>query len=223
MKLSENTIEILKNFATINQSIQIRAGSELTTITPTKTVLAIAKVVESFPSEFCLYDLNRLLAKVSLYKDCELGFDSDKLTFKSVDGKRSDYIKYSSPKVITSIIPDGKKITMDKPEHEFTLSSEDLLWQRKSAGISASPHMIFRGDGKKIYIQSHDVKDDSSDMSSTEIAPTKSKFTYVLKVENWKMLDGNYRVKLAKGMAKFEHTEKPIEYYVTVETALSTF
>jgi len=222
MKLSENTVEILKNFATINQSIQIRAGSELTTITPTKTVLASAKVVESFPSEFCLYDLNRLLAKISLYKDCELGFDSDKLTFKSADGKRSDYIKYSSPKVITAIIPD-KKLSMDKPEHEFTLSSEDLLWQRKSAGISASPHMIFRGDGKKIYIQSHDEKDDSSDMSSTEIAPTKSKFVYVLKVENWKMLDGNYGVKLTKGLAKFEHTEKPIEYYVAVESALSTF
>lgn len=221
MKLSESTVEILKNFSTINQSLLFRTGSELTTITPTKTVLAIAKVVESFPSEFAIYDLNRLLAKVSLYKDCELDFESDKITFKSANGKRSDYIKYSSPKVI--VAPPDKKLSMDKPEHEFDLSSEDLLWQRKSAGISASPHMIFRGDGKKIYIQSHDVKDDASDMSSTEIATTKSKFVYVLKVENWKMLEGSYRVKLAKGLAKFEHTEKPIEYYVSVETALSTF
>jgi gp45 sliding clamp, C terminal len=222
MKLCENTVEILKNFATINQSLLFRAGSVLTTITPTKTVLASAKVVETFPLDFCLYDVNKMLAKLSLYKDSELEFESDRLTFKSPNGKRSDYIKYCSPKVIVTP-PTDKKLALDNPEYEFTLEQEDLLWQRKSAGISGSPHMIFRGDGKKIYIQSSDLKDDSSDMSSTEIADTTGVFQYVIKIENWKMLDGSYNVKLSKGLSKFEHKEKSVEYFAAVESALSNY
>jgi len=222
MKLSELTIEILKNFATLNQSLQFRAGSDLTTITPNKTLFAKASVVESFPSDFALYDLNKLLAKLSLYRESELTFESDRILFKSTDGRRNDYIKFSSPKVITAPDP-TRKLALDDPEHEFELTAEDLLWQRKSAGISGSPYMIFHGDGKHVYIRSHDVKDDSSDLSSTEIAKTKGKFTYVIKIEHWKFLDGSYRVKLKKGMAKFENTEKPVEYFVAIEDGLSTY
>jgi hypothetical protein len=222
MKLSELTIEILKNFATLNQSLMFRKGSELATITTGKTILANARVVESFPSDFALYDLNKLLAKLSLYKDAEIELETDRLTLKSPDSRRKDHIKFSSPKIITGFPPD-KKLSMDSPEHEFELSAEDLQWQRKSAGISGSPFLIFRGDGKKIHMQSNDPKDDSSDMSSTEIGKTNKSFVYVIKVENWKMLDGNYRVKLCKGLTKFEHTEKPVEYYVAAEKDLSTF
>jgi hypothetical protein len=222
MKLSELTIEILKNFATLNQGMQFRAGNELTTITIGKSILAKARVVESFPFDFAIFDLNKLLAKLSLYKDCELEFEPDRVLFKSSDGRRNDYIKFSSPKVIAA--PDlTKKIALDDPEHEFDLSAEDLLWQRKSAGISNSPYMIFHGDGKKVYIRCTDVKDDSSDLSSTEIGKTKSKFDYVIKTEYWKLLDGGYRVKLKKGLAKFEHSEKPIEYYIAIEDNLSTY
>lgn len=221
MKLSELTVEILKNFATLNQSLQFRKGSELATITTGKTILATARVVESFPFDFAIYDLNKLLAKLSLYRDAEIEFEQDRVVFKSGDKRRTDYIIYSSPKVITA--PPDKKLSLDDPEHEFELTAEDLNWQRKSAGISASPFMIFNGDGKEITIRSTDVKDGSSDLSSTVIGKTKSKFTYVIKIENWKFLDGSYRVKLRKGLSKFEHTEKPVEYYVAIEDNLSTY
>ena len=223
MKLSEQTIEILKNFATLNQSLMFRKGSELTTITPTSTVYAQTRVVESFPSDCAIYDLNKLLAKLSLYRDSELEFGSDRITFKSPDGRRNDYIKYSSPKVMILPPTDKKLDNIDDPEHEFELTQEDMLWQRKSAGISGSPFMIFRGDGKKIYIQSTDPKDDSTDLSSTEIGKTNATFIYVIKIENWKMLDGSYRVKLKKGLVKLEHKDKPVVYYLAVEKTLSSF
>jgi len=223
MKLSEQTIEILKNYATLNQSLMFRKGSVLTTITPTSTVYASSRVVESFPFDFGIYDLNRLLSKLSLYRDCELAFDKDRLIIKSADGRRTDYIKYSSPKIMI-LPPSDKTVTLDDPDHEFELSQEDLLWQRKSAGISNSPYIVFRGDGKHIYIQSNDPDDDSSDMSSTKIGKTDKTFSFVIKLENWKMLDGSYRVKLRggkRGLSKFEHKDKPIEYFIAVESALS--
>jgi len=221
MKLSETTIEILKNFSTINQSLLFKKGSVLRTITQTKTVLGIAEIEESIPSDFAIYDLNKFLAKLSLYKDCNLEFKEDRVIFTSEDGRRSDYIKYCSPQVITSV---EKTLVMNDPDYEFILSQEDLLWQRKSAGISGSLHLVFRGDGKKIYLQSTDIKDDSSDLSSTEIAKTKGKFVCVIKVENWKMMDGSYKVNISKkGLVKFTHSDIDLEYFVAIESALSTF
>lgn len=223
MKLSEQTIEILKNYATLNPALQFKAGSVLTTITPTKTVFATARVVESFPSSSpCINDLNRFLAKLSLFKDCEIEFKEDRIVFTSADGRRSDYMKFHSPKALT-LPPADRTLSLENPDQEFELSAEDLQWQRKSAGISGSEHMVFRGDGKKIYLQSTSLKDDSSDLSSTEVGKTKDKFHYVIKLENWKMLDGSYRVKLTKGLAKFEHKDKSLEYYVAIESTLSEF
>lgn len=222
MKLSEQTIEFLKNYATLNQSLLFRKGSVLATITPSSTVYSTARVVESFPFEFAISDLNKLLSKLSLYGNPELQFEQDRIVFTSADGRHSDYIKFSSPKVIKAPDP-NKNITMTDPDHEFDLSQEDLLWQRKSAGISSSPYMIFHADGKNIHLRSTNPEDDSSDMSSTVIGKTKSKFTYTMKIEYWRMLEGSYRVKLKDKLCKFEHTEKPIEYYLAIEKNLSSF
>lgn len=222
MKLSESTIEILKNYSTINQGLVVKPGSVLKTITPSRTVLAIARVVENFPVSFALYDLNKFLAKISLYRDCELEFETDRIVIKSADGRRTDYIKYSSPEVVKG--PPDKELELANPDYEFTLSLEDLIWQRKSAGVSGSENFVFRGDGKNIYIQSNTVKDDSSDLSSTKIGETDGVFSCVLQVSNFKLLDGAYNVKISKqGLTKFEHASKDIEYYVAVESGLSEF
>lgn len=222
MKLSESTIEILKNYSTINQGLVVKPGSVLKTITPSRTVLAIARVVENFPVSFALYDLNKFLAKLSLYRDAELEFENDRIVIKSADGKRTDFIKYSSPESVKG--PPDKELALDKPDYEFTLTQEDLIWQRKSAGISGSENFVFRGDGKHIYLQSNTVKDDSSDLSSTKIGDTKGVFSCVLQVSNFKLLDGSYNVKISKaGLTKFEHTTKDVQYYVAVESGLSEF
>lgn len=224
MKLSEETIDILKNFSTINQSLLFKKGNTLSTISALKTVLATAVVSEQFPEEFAIHDLNKFLAKISLYKDCDLEFTSDKVRFVSADGKRSDYIKYCSPKVI--VTPPDKKLSVGTPDCSFTLSNDDLEWQRKSAGISGSPNFIFKSDGEKVYIVSTDVKDDSSDLSKTEIGEGdgETKFEVVMKVENFKVIDGTYDVEISKrGLAKFTHKDLNIEYFIAIESAQSKF
>jgi hypothetical protein len=74
-----------------------------------------------------------------------------------------------------------------------------------------------------VYIESTDVKDDSSDNSSTVLGETDGNFKYVFKVENLKMVDGKYHVSLAKGIARFENADKNIVYFVSPESTLSTF
>jgi hypothetical protein len=222
MKLSEDTVQVLKNFSGINQSLQFKVGNTLRTISPLRTIFVEATVNESFPQEFAVYDLNKLLAKVSLYKDAELSFDSDKVNISA--NKKSDYIKYCSPKVI--VVPPEKPIALGTADCSFSLSQEDLDWMRKSAGISGSPNFVFESDGSTIYFIATDVKDDSADQSKIEIGTVENgkEFKVVMKVENFKLLDGSYDVEIAKkGLAKFKHKTVDITYYIAIEAASSTF
>lgn len=223
MKLSEDTVHILKNFSTINQSLQFKTGNTLKTISPLKTIFVEATIGESLPKEFALYDLNKLLAKVSLYKDAELSFDDDKINISTENKKKSDYIKYCSPKVI--VTPPDKSITFGAPDCSFTISQEDLEWMKRSAGISGSPNFIFESDGSSIFFIATDVKDDSADQSKIEIGTSDgSKFRVVMKVENFKLLDGSYDVSIAKkGLAQFKHKSIAITYYIAIEAANSSF
>lgn len=221
MKLSDDTVAVLKNFSGINQSLQFKTGNTLRTISPLKTIFVEATVNETFPQEFALYDLNKLLATISLYKDADLSFDSDKISIST--NKKSGYIKYCSPKVI--VVPPDKPIALGEPDCSFSLSQEDLDWMRKSAGISGSPNFVFESDGTSVQFIATDVKDDSADQSKIEIGTGDGKtFRVVMKVENFKLMDGSYDVSIAKkGLARFKHKTVPITYYIAIEAANSTF
>jgi len=227
MKLSENTVHILKNFSTINQSLQFKSGNTIKTISPTKTVYVEATIGENIPKEFAIYDLNKLLAKVSLYKDAHLEVGDEHLTIATENKKKFDYIKYCSPQVI--ITPPEKSITFSEPGCAFSLSQEDLDWMRKSAGISGSPNFVFESDGTTINFIATDVKDNSADQSKIEIGTVADGKTFrvVMKVENFKLLDGSYDVAIAKkgqsGLAQFTHKTIPIKYYIAIEAANSKF
>ena len=223
MKLSDDTVNVLKNFSGINQSLQFKAGNTLKTISPLRTIFVEATVSETFPKEFALYDLNKLLAKVSLYKGAELSFDDDKINIATENKKKSDYIKYCSPKVI--VVPPEKNISLGDADCSFSLSQEDLDWMKKSAGISGSPNFVFESDGETVHFIATDVKDDSSDQSKIEIgAGNGTKFKVVMKVENFKLMDGSYDVSIAKkGLACFKHKTVAITYYIAIEAANSTF
>jgi len=222
MKLSEGTVAILKNFSTVNQSLQFKAGNTLKTISPLKTIFVEATIEENFPKEFALYDLNKILAKISLYKDADLGFDDDKINISTENKKKSDYIKYCSPKII--VTPPEKSITFGDPDCSFSLSQEDLAWMQRSAGISGSPNFVFESDGAVINFIATDIKDDSADQSKIEIGASDTKFKVVMKVDNFKMLDGSYDVSVSRrGMAMFKNKNLPVTYYIAIEAASSTF
>jgi hypothetical protein len=224
MKLSEDTVQVLKNFSGINQSLLFKEGNVLKTISPLRTIYVEATVGETFTKEFAVFDLNKLLAKVSLYKDAHLSFNDDRVTISTENKKKSDYIKYCSPKVIVS--PPEKNITLGDVDCSFSLSEEDLDWMRKSAGISGSPNFIFESDGNNVSFIATDVKDDAADRSAIEIGNVENgnKFKVVMKAENFKLLDGSYDVNISKkGLAQFKHKKIPITYYIAVEVASSTF
>jgi hypothetical protein len=64
IKISKRTLDILKNFSTINSGILVNEGNVLTTLSSTKNILAEAHVDETFPRQFAIWDLNKFLGTV---------------------------------------------------------------------------------------------------------------------------------------------------------------
>ena len=101
MTLCDNTLMVLKNFAGINNSILVKKGSKLRTMSVAKNILAEADITEDFPREFGIYDLNQFLNGLSLHQDPNLDFSED--TYLTIrEGKRRVKYFYADPQVIVS-------------------------------------------------------------------------------------------------------------------------
>jgi hypothetical protein len=216
MKLTNETLAVLKNFANINPGIEFKKGKSLTTISSTKTVLAKASVKDEFTDDFCIYDLNQFLSVHSLNKDVELEFDSLNVIFKNKHSK----IKYRKTAKNMIVTPPEKELTLPSVDVEFTLTEDDLSSILKSASVLQSPSIAIESDGEKISITSFDPKDNSSHTNSTEISDGNGKkFKAVFLTENFKMLPGSYSVQLcSKGLSSFKNTKEDIQYWIAIES-----
>lgn len=215
MKLSNETLTVLKNFANINPGIEFKAGNKLTTISATKTVLAKAGIKDEFPQDFCIYDLNQFLSVQSLYKDGEIEFDNEHVIFKT-GRKKLNYRKTAKSMIVT---PPDKELNLPSIDAEFVLKEDELLSVLKTASILQSPHIAIHSDGVKISITTCDAKDNSAHVDSTEIADGNGKkFRALFLTENFKMISGSYSVQISsKGLSYFKNTKDDMQYWIAIE------
>lgn len=221
MKLSSETLAVLKNFVSINASMEFKTGNKLATISPTKTVLAKATIKDEIPQDFCIHDLNQFLSVHSLNKDCELDFDSKHVIFKS--GKSKTNYRTASRNVIVTV-PD-KELSLPSVDVSFSLSSSVLADILKSSSILQSPNVAIESDGDKIFITAFDANDDAAHINSTEIVDGNgTKFKAVFLTENLKMMPDSYEVEISsKGLASFKNTKGDIQYWIAIEAKHSKF
>lgn len=214
MKITNETLNVLKNFSTINPSIVINEGNVLKTISPVKSILSKAKVNQSFTNKMAIYDLSSFLSALSMFDQPELKFnDNDYVTISSLDGKRSTNWLFSDPKNI--IAPPEKDIVLTDFDVEFTLEEKALSNALKAIGVLNLPEVSFVGDGNNISIKAIDSKKSTSTYSE-EIGKTDKVFTAYFKAENMKMIPNNYKCSISsKGFAHF--LGKDLEYWIAVE------
>ena len=217
MKLNQTTQDILKNFSEINTNILIKPGSELNTISTMKNILAKATINESFDKEFGIYDLNEFLSVVSSLDKPELTLQEKHMTI-SAEGSRSK-VKYfySDPSVIVS---PTKDVNMPESDVTFTLSESNLAQLRKMAAILSSPDLALVGekDGD-VVLKVCDKKNDTSNKFDIVVGENATaNYTFYFKVENLKMISGDYDVAVSsKSIAHFTNTKLPIEYWIALE------
>ena len=216
MKLSEQTVSLLKNFASINQNLLFKSGNKLQTISAQKNILVNAEIPESFPSDFAIYDLNKMLGVMSLFQDPDL--EVGEKTMKI--GGKVDYM-FADPAMIVS--PPDKDLAFPDPEVSFTLSKGDFSQVTKAAAVLGLPHICVQGKNGKMSIVATDIHNSSSDEFTTELGETSLTFNMVFKIENLKLFSGDYNVEItSKGISKFSHTSTNLQYFIATESD-STF
>jgi len=215
MKLSNETLTVLKNFSSINQGIQFKKGTKLTTVSSSKTVLAQAVLKDDFPKEFCIYDLNEFLSVQGLYKDSEIHFTESDVVFKA--GKRSGNYRMTAKEMI--VTPPEKEITLPSVDCQFTLTAEDYDALMKATSILSSPHIAVKSDGDTVSLVSFDASNNAAHTNTIEVGEGNGKkYTIVFKTENIKLISGSYDVQISfKGIGHFKNTKDDIQYWIAFE------
>lgn len=213
MKFSDRTLTILKSFSTINKSIVMKPGTTLRTITPEKTLIAIANLEDAFPSEAIIYDLSRFLSILSLYDDPDVEFHDKYFTIS--EGKRKTKYVYADISMVISA-PE-KEITIPSEDVNVRVEWSDLQSVLKAAGVLQFGEVAFVGEDGKCFLRAIDSKNPSADTFGVEIGETNDKFTIIIKTDNLKLLPQDYDVTLcAKGISHFKGSD--VSYYVGVDT-----
>ena len=163
MKLSDNTLNILKNFAGINNSILVKQGTQLRTMSVAKNILAEAQIGEEFPRDFAIYDLNQFLNGLGLHQDPDMDFSPD--SYLSIrEGKRRVKYFYADPNVIIS--PPEKQITLPSEDVHFQLESTALEKLLKAAAVYQLPDLSAVGEAGVVKLVVRDKKNDTSNAVS---------------------------------------------------------
>jgi len=213
MKLSKETVGLFKNFAGINSNLLLKQGNKLATISTQKNVMSDTVVAESFPADFGIYDLNEFLGAMSLFDDPELDFSDKYVTIK--EGGAS--IKYFAAEIGNLVVPQ-KAIVFPEAEIEFTLTATMLNMIQKTSSVLRATDLQIVGDGSKMVIQVGDKKNATGNTYNAQVGSTDKEFKVNLKVENLKMLPGDYLVSISsKKISRFKATSSDLVYYVAVE------
>lgn len=216
MKLSNETITLLKNYSTINPSVLFKQGNVLATISPQRSIFAKASITEEVPRQFAVAELNKFLGVLSMFKDPELNFSDNHVEICSGSKK----VRYTYADVSAIITPPEKELKFPEAEVEFDLKADDLNAAVKALSVLSLPELAITGDGENVMIQAISSKNSTADNYSQVVATADKKFRAILKTENLKLLNKDYKVSVAKNIVKFEADD--ITYFVAVE-ANSTF
>ncbi len=215
MKLSEKTLTVLKNFAGINNSILVKQGTQLRTMSVAKNILAEAEIDEEFPRQFGVYDLNQFLNGLSLHQDPDMDFSEESyLTIR--EGRRKVKYFFADPQVIIS--PPDKQITLPSEDVHFQLESTSLDKLLKAAAVYQLPDLCVVGEAGVVKLVVRDKKNDTSNEYAVVVGETDKEFTFNFKVENIKIIPGSYDVVVSsKLLSEFTNSNYNLKYYIALE------
>jgi hypothetical protein len=221
MKIDDKTVSILKNFSSINPSILIEEGNVITTVTPTKTVLAKATVPTTFDKRFAIYNLSQFLGLFSLIQDPEFEFNDTHAKVYDSKTKNTSY-KFVYADESNIKVPPKKLLSLPSVNASIDLSETSFREVIRASSMFGLPEIVFVGDGTDVFLQTMDSKNSSSNVFSIKISETDKVYRAIFKTENLvKIISGDYKIDISsKGISYFKGDG--IEYWVAVEQT-STF
>jgi len=227
MKITDKTLAILKNFSDINQSLVLKEGNEIKTISPSKTVIAVAIIEEEIPSKAVIYDLKRMLPVLAIFEKPEIEFHDKYFVFS--EGRRKTKYQFADESMV--IAPPDKDIVIPDPDVVVDIEWKDFQSVIKAAGVLQLPDVAFVGENGKCYLRAIDStllvsakegREVSSDTFGVELGDTNDTFILVIRTENIKLMPNDYKVTLSSaGISKFE--AENIKYFIAIESKHSKY
>ena len=219
MKLSKETLKILKNFASLNSNLLVRCGNKINTITPAKNVVAEVVVKEDFPVEFGIWDMNKFLGTISLFEDPDFTFNEKSVTISGRGSGEVSYF-YSEPSLLTTL---KKEINMPEVAIDFDFTEKNFSEILKSASVLQLPDLCIRSNNEEgtVELVVMDKKSPTTNNYKVTVGDnsnTNDSFEFYYKIENLKLLSGDYTVSVCKNVvSRFIHKNCDLVYYVALE------
>jgi len=219
ISLSQRTLDVLKNFSTINSNILVKPGNKLVTISPVKNVMAEATVEEDFETEFGIWDLGKFLGTISLFDKPEFEFNDNFVLIRDEKKKSEVTYHYSEPRLLTTV---NKEINMPESVVDCTITQEILNDILKASSVLQVNDIAIRSNGDGVEIVALDKADATTNNYSIDLGdlPTSDiDFTFYFKSENLKMLPGDYDVKITdKVISQFKKVNDELTYWIALES-----
>ena len=217
--LSKKTLDVLKNFSTINSSIVFRKGSTVRTISNAENILAKFTGEEVFPVDFAIYDLSQFLSGISLFSDPQLEFANE--SFVSIRGGRQSARYYFSDPEITLKSAPEKNVKFPGTDLQFNLTGEDLIQLQKASAVYSLPDLTFQAEEgvNEIKLVLRDKENDTSNTYEQSISgDCTGNYSLDVKIENIRLLPGDYTVKVSKHLiSEWTNTNLDLTYYIALE------
>ena len=217
--LSKKTLDVLKNFSTINSSIVFRKGSTVRTISNAENILAKFTGEEVFPADFAIYDLSQFLSGISLFNDPQLEFTSN--DFVSIRGGRTSAKYYFSDPEITLKSAPEKNVKFPGADLQFNLSGDDLIALQKASAVYGLPDLTFQSEEglDTIKLILRDKENDTSNTYDLTVAGScTGSFSLDIKIDNIRVLPGDYSIKVSKALiSEWTNSNVDLTYYIALE------
>jgi len=217
MKLSNETLAVLKNFALIQPNLMFKAGNEIKTIAEAKNIVAKATITETIPQDFGIYDVNDFLSSMSLFSDPTFAFTDDGKSAQISEGKSSLTYFFSDESSLT--FPQ-KDVSMPAIDVSFTLTADTLKALQRATSLLSVSTVSVEDAGSGIVLRVKDAKNSTSNSYGTEVDGNNNghKFKFHFDISNFKLVQGDYEVSISgKLISHFQHKTLPIEYWIALE------
>lgn len=218
MELSENTLQILRNFSGINQNLLIKSGSNIKTISEARNVIATADVTENFEKDFGIYDLSEFIGVMGLVDTPTLKFEDDFVTVSDSSGRSKVKYFYAAEETLTS---PAKDVTMPDGDVKFTLDNETLNKLKKAASTLGHSEVSIKANNGVLSLSIVESQNVTSNAFSIDIDgdfKQDAVFNFIISISNLKILPGDYDVEISsKLITQFKHKELPLKYWIALE------
>jgi hypothetical protein len=217
MELSENTLTVLKNFASINANIIMREGNVLKTVSEAKNLLASATILEDIPKTVGVYDLNEFLGVLGLVDTPRVEWQDTHAIVSDSTGRSKIKYFFSDIDMLTS---PSKDITMPSVDVKFVLDSDVLTKIKRAASALRLTELAITSNNGILTLSVVDSENATSNTFSIDVDGeyTEDNFNFILNISNLKMLPGDYEVEISsKLISHFTNVENKAQYWIALE------